>query len=138
MNIFSSIRYVALIAMLLISQVGSAYVFAPAMQDCGMDMAMLDDVANADHAMPMMEEANNGNSNGGMDCCDPAMMSSSLTSCCDAQCQCASFASSVYLSSEKPLSKPSHQAENPVIQRVTAIHTPFLQQPKRPPIRNYS
>lgn len=147
MNRFSSIRYVMLIAMLLVSQVGSAYVSMPAMQDCGMDMSMAHDAASSEHSMPMMDKADLTNTNltntntginGEMDCCDPAMMASSVSACCDAQCQCSSFVSSIFLSFEKPVGSISYHGENVVIHRITAIHTPFLQQPKRPPISNNS
>lgn len=135
MNKLSFIKYILLIAMLLGSQVGSAYVTMPVMQSCGMDMSM--DV-EAGHSMQMMNDASNGNSPDNMNCCDMDMMNASVASCCDAQCQCSSFVSSLFLTSEKPMGSASYQGENVVIHRVTAMHTPFLQQPKRPPIRNFS
>lgn len=142
MNRFSFIRYVMLIAMLLVSQVGSAFVSMPAMQDCGMDMSMAHDAVSSEHSMPMMDKANltntNNGSSGEMDCCDPVTIASSASACCDAQCQCSSFVSSIFLSTEKPVGSPNYQGENVVTHRITAIHTPFLQQPKRPPIRNFS
>ena len=134
MNKLSFIKYILLITILLVSQVGSTFATMPSMQGCSMDMSMDSEA----HSIQMMTEATSNNSANSMDCCDMDMMTISVTPCCDAQCQCSSFVSSFFLTSEKPMDSVNYQGENVVIHRIMAVHTPFLQQPKRPPIRNFS
>jgi hypothetical protein len=135
MKPISHIQCILLIAMLLVSQLGSAYASMPAMQDCGMDMSMNAAETGSVHTMQMVNGSLYGVSAADtMDCCD----FDTISTCCEAQCQCTSFISSVMLFNEKLISNANYQSDLVVLHRITHIPPPFLQQPKRPPIRNFS
>lgn len=139
MKPYSFLKSLLLIAALLMSQLGGAFAFAPQTQTCGMDMSssehhmaqqMMADMAQIQsHQKAATESASNE-----MDCCD---MTVSLT-CCDGDCQCSSFISASVFVTNDSLSKVIKSNSASLTIGFINPMSPFLYQPKRPPITNFS
>jgi hypothetical protein len=142
MKRYCALKSLVLIFVLLTSQLGNAFAFASQMPDCGMNTA-----ASAEHVTPTMMTdmaqtmSNEHNppdsraSGGQMDCCD----SEATNACCNSDdCQCNSLVSASMFVGDTMLNKAQKNNLTPVIFNLLNPLSPFLHQPKRPPIKNIS
>ena len=141
MKRYSLIKSLILIFALLISQLGNAFVLAPQMQACGMDMSSSAQQAQhqsmTDMAESMMQEHSamaTGSMSSVMDCCDQAP---SLT-CCESDCQCSSIIAASFFVSNNSTNAPTKSSAKTLVTYSNHPLAPFLHQPKRPPITQYS
>lgn len=140
MKRYSFLNCLLLTVTLLTTQIGNAFVMNPVMLDC--DMGMSSGADHNDHqSMMPMDSMMKGNKaslssdmSGTMDCCD---MPESVT-CCESECQCTAFIASTVLLNNVVYSGSFKSSIKPTIRLILYPPSPYLHQPKRPPINDFS
>ncbi len=149
MTCIYSLRTLFIITMLLVSQVGSAFIPESATKECSMDMSSHVELSTLSGDMEATIEHSeidsvepekkhkstvSSASSKNMECCDFDVPSK----CCDSQCQCSSFTSSTSLVNTKLFFVHHYQSQDLNLHRLRSLHPPFLQHPKRPPKAKFS
>lgn len=137
-----ALKSLVLIFALLTAQLGNAFAFSSQMQDCGMEMAAsaehVTSIIMTDMAQTKSNDHNSSHSHASvsqMDCCG----SEAINACCDSDdCQCNSFVSASLFVSDTALNKAQKSNFAPLSFSIINSLSPFLHQPKRPPIKNIS